>query len=443
MPARTRPNFIFILADDLGYADLGCTGARDDRGQPADVSPRLDKLSLQGMTFSRGYANSAVCSPTRFALATGRWQYRLRGGAEEPLPSVIGDKILGLPPSHPTLPSLLKAAGYATALIGKWHLGPPPNHGPRLSGYEEFYGFHSGGADYFAHCDPRGRPDFWENEQPIVDDGYLTDLFSQRAVDFIERQQSDRPFLLSLHYNAPHWPWLTRDDRSESIRIAGVGRHVDGGSLAAYRRMIHHMDEGIGWVLDALERKGLSDNTLIVFTSDNGGERYSNNWPFVGQKMDLLEGGLRVPLIARWPARIAPGSRSEAPVITMDWMATFLHAAKVAADPNFPLDGVSLLPMFGDPAWHPDRALYWRMKHRSQCAVTRGDWKWLRVDQNEYLFNIRDDPRERANLRERDPQRFQSLREDWHRWNETMPAIPPDAKASLPFDERDLPRATF
>ncbi|MBI2770710.1 MAG: sulfatase-like hydrolase/transferase, partial [Burkholderiales bacterium] len=170
---------------------------------------------------------------------------------------------------------------------------------------------------------------------------------------------------------------------------------------------------------------------------------YSNNWPFVGQKMDLLEGGLRVPLIARWPARIAPGSQSEAPVITMDWMATFLDAAKVAADPNFPLDGTNLLPMFDDPAWHPDRALYWRMKHRGQCAITRGDWKWLCVDQNEYLFNIRDDPRERANLRERDPQRFQSLREDWRRWNETMPAIPPDAKASLPFDERDLPRATF
>ncbi|MBU4609607.1 sulfatase-like hydrolase/transferase [Achromobacter sp. GG226] len=438
-----RPNLIFILADDLGYADLGCTGARDAANQPVDVSPRLDAMTAQGVRFTRGYSNSAVCSPTRFALATGRWQYRLRGAAEEPIPSVHGDKVLGLPPSHPTLPSLLRDAGYATALVGKWHLGYPPHFGPRMSGYEEFYGFHAGGADYFAHCDPRGRPDFWVNETEHQEEGYLTDLLSRRAVDFVERQSADKPFLLSLHYSAPHWPWLTRDDAEESRRIAGIGKHIDGGSLAVYQRMIHHMDEGIGWVIDALERQGMTENTLIVFTSDNGGERYSNNWPFVGQKMDLLEGGIRVPLVARWPARIPAGTVSELPNLTMDWAATFLDAAGVAAHPDYPLDGMSLVPAFADAQWQPQRDLCWRMKHRNQRALLRGDWKYLQVDGIEYLFNVAEDPRERANLRERQPERLAELREAWSAWDATLPPIPEDAKVSLVFTTKELPQATF
>jgi len=298
MSRQQRPNLLFILADDLGYADLGCTGARNAEGQPVDVTPNIDRLAAEGVRFTRGYSNSSVCSPTRFALATGRWQYRLRGGAEEPIPTVSQDKVLGLPPDHPTLASLLGDTGYDTALIGKWHLGYPPHFSPRLSGYQYFYGFHAGGNDYFAHCNPKGQPDLWENESEITESGYLTDILSQRAVAFIERQSPDRPFLLSLHYSAPHWPWLTRDDEAESRRIAGVGKHLDGGSIETYQRMIHHMDEGIGWVMDALARRGLDENTLVVFTSDNGGERFSNNWPLVGQKMDLLEGGIRVPLVA-------------------------------------------------------------------------------------------------------------------------------------------------
>ncbi|MDA8523722.1 sulfatase family protein [Acidovorax sp. NCPPB 4044] len=444
MPALPqRPNLVFILADDLGYADLGCTGARDAASRPVDVSPRLDAMAAQGLRCTRGYSNSAVCSPTRFALATGRWQYRLRGAAEEPIASVHGDKVLGLPPEHPTLPSLLRGAGYATALVGKWHLGYPPHFGPRLSGYEAFYGFHAGGADYFAHCDPRGRPDFWENEDPHEEEGYLTDLLSRRAADFVRRQSADRPFLLSLHYSAPHWPWLTRDDQEESRRIGGFGKHTDGGSLETYQRMVHHMDEGIGWVLDALAERGLADNTLVVFTSDNGGERFSNNWPFVGQKMDLLEGGIRVPLLARWPARIAAGSVSDTPSLTMDWTATFLAAAGVQAHPDYPLDGTSLLPLFGDPAWNPERDLCWRMKHRGQRALVRGRHKYLVVDGVEYLFDVVADPRERANLQGREPGLLAELRAAWAAWDAGLPPIPDEAKVSLVFTRQDLPQATF
>jgi arylsulfatase A-like enzyme len=272
----------------------------------------------------------------------------------------------------------------------------------------------------------------------------LADLLSRRAVQFIEQQPAEQPFLLSLHYSAPHWPWLTRDDRAESERIGGFGKHTDGGSLETYQRMIHHMDEGIGWVLDALAARGMADNTLVVFTSDNGGERFSNNWPFVGQKMDLLEGGIRVPLIARWPARIAAGGVSDAPNLTMDWTATMLGAAGVDAASGFPLDGQSLLPVFdGHPPAPGARDLCWRMTHRAQRALVRGDWKYLQVDGVEYLFNLADDPRERANLREREPARLAELRGAWAAWDATMPPLPEDARVALVFSTKDLPQATF
>lgn len=435
----SRPNFIFILADDLGYADLGCTGARSNQNQWVDVSPNLDKLAAGGIRYERGYANSAVCSPTRFALITGRWQYRLRGAAEEPLANARGDKILGLPGSHPTLPSLLKAAGYKTALIGKWHLGYPPHFGPRMSGYEEYFGFHSGGADYFAHTDPKGTKDLWENETPVEVEGYMTDLLSQRAVDFIHRQSPDTPFLLSLHHSAPHWPWLTRDDVQESKRTWNDGVHLDGGSLVTYQKMIHHMDEGIGWILDALENKGLADNTLVIFTSDNGGERFSNNWPFKGEKMDLLEGGIRVPLLARWPAKIPAGQISKCPSLTMDWTATLLQAAGVEAHPEYPLDGVDLSASFTNPRWERQGDLCWRMKHRGQRALIRGNWKYLQVEGVEYLFDIATDPRERANVKTRYQEKFQELREAWNLWNSTLPEIPDDARVFNLYGHAQMP----
>src|SRR5687767_15662643 len=184
-----KPSFVFILADDLGYADLGCYGGRS-AAQGASCSPNLDRMAADGMRFTDGYANSSVCSPSRFALITGRWQYRLRGGADEPMATrVRGNPVLGIPPAHPTMPSLLAAAGYATALIGKWHLGFPPHFGPLQSGYEEFFGPLSGAVDYFTHCDSSGRHDLYEGELETHRAGYLTDLLSERAVRFVEKQK--------------------------------------------------------------------------------------------------------------------------------------------------------------------------------------------------------------------------------------------------------------
>jgi arylsulfatase A-like enzyme len=433
-----KPNIVFIVADDLGYADLGCYGGRNAAFGP--VSPVLDRLAAGGIRFTDGYANSPVCSPTRFALATARYQYRLRGASEEPLHGGAAQR-LGLPPSHPTVASLLKEAGYRTALVGKWHLGNPPEFGPLQSGYEEFFGPLSGGVDYWTHCNPGGRHDLWLGDARAPQEGYLTDLLSRRAVDFIDRVAGARaPFFLSLHYTAPHWPWETRDDPGMADAVAGNLYHLDGGNVETYRRMIHHMDEGIGWVMDALRRHGVEQDTLVVFTSDNGGERFSDNWPLVGGKMDLTEGGIRVPWIAHWPAFIPPGSVCAQHCMTMDWAATVLAAAGVRPHAEYPLDGVSLLPVLQQPAATFARPMHWRMKHRGQRALRDGDWKYLRVDGHDYLFNVADDARERASLGPRDPERLRRMREQWQSWNEDMPGIPEDAAVTLVYGPQDMPQ---
>ena len=445
--AGERPNIVFIVADDLGFADLGCYGGRPARFGP--VSPVLDRLAQDGLRLTQGYANSPVCSPTRFALMTARYQYRLRGAAEEPINSKSrGSTTLGLPPEHPTLPSLLRASGYRTALMGKWHLGYPPAFGPLQSGYEEFFGPMSGGVDYFTHCASTGAHDLWRGhagvEEEHAEPGYLTDLISGHAVDYVRRSaahaRDGTPFFLSVHYTAPHWPWETRDDAALAQEIRADIVHLRGGNIPTYHRMIHHMDEGIGQLVAELQAHGLLDNTLLVFTSDNGGERFSDNWPLVGGKMDLTEGGIRVPWIAHWPAVIAPGGVSEQQCMTMDWSATMLDAAGAAPDRAYPPDGISLLPVLHDARRRFTRRLYWRMGHRGQRALRDGDWKYLRVDNNDYLFNIPSDERERANQARHEPQRLAAMRQAWESWNATMPPIPPDATVSLGYTDRDMPQ---
>ena len=434
-----KPNVIFIVADDLGFADLGCYGGRDAHFGP--VSPVLDRLAEGGLRFTDGYANSPVCSPTRFALITGRYQYRLRGAAEEPISAASkGSTTLGMPPEHPTIPSLLKKAGYRTALIGKWHLGYPPHFSPIKSGYEEFFGPMSGGVDYFTHCAANGAHDLYLGDEERHDEGYLTDMLSRRAVDYVERMAADgAPFFLSLHYTAPHWPWETRDDADVAAEVKDNLFHLHGGNIHTYRRMIHHMDEGIGWIMDALRRNGIERDTLVVFTSDNGGERFSDNWPLVGGKMDLTEGGIRVPWIAHWPAGIAAGGVSDQHCMTMDWSATVLDLAGVAADPRFPLDGISLRAVLEDPALTFRRPLHWRMKHRGQRALRDGEWKYLRVDEHDYLFNVVSDARERANRAKLEPSRLATMKQAWEAWNSEMPQIPEDAEVKLGYGAKDMP----
>ncbi len=419
--ADTPPNILFILADDMGWADLGVYGARDY------ATPHLDKLAAQGIRFTQGYANSAVCSATRFGLITGRYQYRLRGGLEEP----VGGDQLGLPPEHPTLPSLLKARGYRTALFGKWHLGALPKYGPLKSGYDEFFGNTGGAVDYFTHRAGVGAnlpPDLFEGDVRVDKAGYYTDLIAEHGQAFLRRQTAAQPFLLSLHFTAPHWPWEGPGDEPVSRQLKTLN-HSDGGSLEKYGEIVGALDAAVGRVLATLEAQGLAQNTLVVFTSDNGGERFSNTWPFSGQKSELLEGGIRVPTLLRWPARVKAGQVSDQVVISMDWLPTLLAAAGTAPSADYPSDGANVLPQILGQAAPVERKLFWRYKSNAQRALREGDWKYLQVNGNEFLFNLAQDSRERANLAEREPERLARLRADWLAWDATMLPITEDVKS--------------
>jgi arylsulfatase A-like enzyme len=412
-PKPTPRNIVFIMADDLGYADVSCCGRRDF------ATPNIDRIAERGVRFTQAYANSAVCSATRLALITGRYQYRLPLGLEEPL---AGKTDVGLPPDHPTLPSLLRKAGYGTTLVGKWHLGMLPKFGPLQSGYEHFWGIRSGAVDYYTHQNARGQDDLWDGDVPIQQAGYLTDLLGNRAVDSINAYaREDRPFLLSLHFNAPHWPWEAPGDRAESERLRGTRlRHFDGGSQRTYARMVQAMDLQIGRVLQALDANGMADNTVVVFTSDNGGERFSDTWPFTGVKTELLEGGLRVPALVCWPARVPAGRTCDQVTATMDWFPTLLEAAGTAPDPAHPADGISLLPVLVGQREAQSRTLFWRYKTNAQQAMRDGDFKYLKIRENTFLFNVVDDPRERANLKDRRKALFDRMIAEWTEWNSAM-----------------------
>lgn len=417
----SRPNLLFILADDLGWADLSCYGRPDYK------TPNLDRLATQGMRFTNAYSAAPVCTPTRVGFHTGRYPARLPVGLEEPIHArkAIGEKVgtIGIPHDHPTVSSLIKGAGYETALMGKWHVGYLPSFGPLRYGYDEFFGIMSGAGDYFTHKDPAGDPDLFEGEVAVERAGYATDLLTDRAVAFLKRRRRS-PFYLSLHYTAPHWPWQRASDGALSGKFKpGPIGHSAGGSLKTYAEMMKSLDEGIGRVLAALRSSRLERNTVVIFTSDNGGERFSFNWPFTGQKFDLQEGGIRVPAIVRWPGVTRAKTVSVQPVITMDWTATMIAAAGATPDPNYPLDGEDLGSILAGQRDPYDRILFWRT-HR-QGAVRNGKWKYIREGTNESLHDLAVDEREQANFAEAEPGRLASLRSQFDNWESQMARYSP------------------
>ncbi len=422
---RARPNVLFILADDLGWGDLSCYGRPDYR------TPNLDALAAQGTRFTQAYAASPVCTPTRCAFTTGQYPARHPVGLIEPLPwrKQEGGRT-GLDPAFPTVASLLRAQGYETALVGKWHLGYLPKYGPLKSGYAEFYGIMSGAADYFTHDDANGDPDFFENEQPVPPEraGYLTELLSARAVEYVTRRRT-RPFYLSLHFNAPHWPWEgPHDAETAKKEKRGYDEFRNGGSLKVYAEMVRSMDAGIGRVLAALRAQGLARDTLVIFTSDNGGERFSYNWPFTGEKSDLREGGIRVPAIVHWPGKVAAGRITDQVAITMDWTATILAATGTAPAPQHKLDGVDMLPVMRTGNARPSfaRTLFWR--HQRQSAMRQGDLKYLHDGTDEYLFDIAQDERENGDLKQARPREFAQLRAGFAEWDKEVLPRPTRAR---------------
>ena len=421
VPGRERPNVLFILADDLGYGDLSCYGRPDYK------TPVLDRFATQGLKFTSNYAVAPVCTPTRCGFITGRYPQRLAVGLEEPL--TRRSPQVGLPPGHATIGTQLRAAGYATALIGKWHLGWQPEFNPVRHGFDEFFGVLSGAVDYFTHAaadraeteSGAPGPDLWENETRVERGGYLTDLLTDRAIDYLSRKH-DKPFFLSLQYTAPHSPWEGPGDAGLDHNDHGPGPMAAGGSPAAYAAIMQSLDSNVGRVLAALKRAGRERDTLVVFTSDNGGERYSYNWPFSGAKFSLHEGGTRVPAIARWPGVTPANAVTDQVAITMDWTATILALARAAQDPAYPLDGETLLPTLrGERAVH-ERELFWRTKASGSARI--GQWKYLRDATGEHLFDLAVDPGEKAELKAKHADVLARLKGRYDEWAARMLPVP-------------------
>ena len=394
--AATKPNVVLIITDDVGYGDIGSYGAPDIR------TPNIDSLARDGVRLTDFYANGPSCSPTRTGLITGRYQQRY--AIEVPLPgrnAQGGDR--GVVATGRSLPQLLKNNGYATALIGKWHLGYAPEHSPNAHGFDYFLGFKSGFIDYYQHTGGDGKPDFFENETPIERDGYSTDLITARSVKFIE-DNANRPFFIDVAYNAAHWPYQPPDHPSKA---PNNGRHVqpqddDTATRADYVAMMERADQGVGQILRTLDRLGLAQNTLVIFTNDNGGEWVSRNAPLFHRKLTVWEGGIRVPAILRWPGRIPAGRTTDQVGITMDLTATILAVTGSSVPAEARLEGINLMPIIEGKAPEVERTLFWRtVAPHSQRAVRRGDWKLL-IDGNiVLLFNLRQDIGERNDLANR------------------------------------------
>jgi arylsulfatase A len=388
-----RPNVILIIMDDVGYGDIGSYGAPDIK------TPNIDSLAKAGTRLTDFYA-APNCSPTRAALISGRYQQRYR--IENPLGAAsgpAGDQ--GLPATGRSLPQLLKNNGYRTGIIGKWHLGYKPEFSPNAHGFDYFFGFKSGLIDYYQHTDSSGEHDLFENGAPTHVTGYSTDLFTERSVKFIE-QNAGQPFFLEVAYNAAHWPFQVPDMPSTA---PGNGRFVQPqedptNTRRDYAAIVERADRGVGQILATLERNGLTRNTLVIYTQDNGGEWLSRNAPLFHRKNTVWEGGVRVPAILKWPGRIPAGKTSAQVGIIMDMSATILAVTGSAVPPDARLEGINLLPLLQDGARRVERTLFFRVTSptRRQRAVRQGDWKLLLDAGAPLLYNLSNDVGERNDL---------------------------------------------
>jgi arylsulfatase A-like enzyme len=360
---REKPNIVFIMADDLGYADLSIYGRTDYQ------TPNIDALAHQGVLFTQAYSASPVCSPTRVGFMTGRFPWRHPVGLLEPLG--LEHETFGISSSDRTVPRILRDAGYETALIGKWHLGTAEDFHPFESGFDEFYGFLDSYHDYTGHFGEGSVSRFHDGRELVTEEGYLTELFTERAVEFISRER-DRPFFLSLQYNAPHWPWQAPGDPPNP-------ETSEGGSPETYRLMVESLDQGVGRVLAAIETQGLAKETLVVFTSDNGGERYSDMGPLKGAKFTLWEGGIRVP--------------------------------------------IDLIPIAAGREPEADRTLLWRWDSEHLAALRAGKWKYLIAHDEAFLFDLSVDVGEELNLKDRYPAELARMQELFVELNSQM--LPP------------------
>jgi len=406
--SQRRANFIIVLADDLGYGDLGCYGGKDIR------TPSLDAMAAAGLRFTDFHSNAPICSPTRAALLTGRYQQRM--GIDR-IVTRSPQSPKGLPESEITFAQVLKSAGYATGLVGKWHLGFGETFSPMSRGFDEFRGFLGGQIDYHSHVDPGGQPDWWAGGKATREQGYLTDLITSHAVGFIERHRAE-PFCLYVAHGAPHAPYQGPNDKAEAdVGKPGTEFGPRQDRAAAYVEMVESLDAGVGRVLKALKNLKLDENTFVFFCSDNGQAGVGSPGPLRGRKGMLFEGGIRVPGIAYWPGSIRPGQTTQA-AMTMDLLPTMASLAAAELPKGVKIDGVDLSPLLLKGADLPARTLFWR--HRGgQWAVRKGPWKIWNLRQP-WLFNLADDIGEKKNIASQHGPLLRELVAEYRAWEKTV-----------------------
>lgn len=414
--APKKPNVIVIVGDDMGYADIGVHGAKDI------PTPNIDRLASGGVRFTNGYVSGPYCSPTRAGLLTGRYQQRF-GHEFNPGPNPKNE--FGLSLKEKTLPSKLKDAGYATGMVGKWHLGNDEKYQPTSRGFDQFYGFLGGAHSYLNNG--MGQNAIMRNGKAVPEAEYLTDAFAREAEAFIEKHQKE-PFFLYLTFNAVHTPLEATDKYLKRFP------NIKDEKRLKYAAMMSAMDDAIGRVLDKVDKLGLEKDTLVTFISDNGGPPVngSSNGVLHGYKATTWEGGIRVPYFVKWPSVVPAGKTSDEPVIQLDLHATILAAAGANAKPGDAIDGVNLLPSLTGERKEPAHdALYWRFG--AQVAIRAGDWKLVKAVERDggqavirggpstiegaKLFNLKDDISEKTDLAAKHPEKVKELAEKWNKWN--------------------------
>tara|TARA_B100000674_G_scaffold109446_1_gene80918 strand:- start:8661 stop:10067 length:1407 start_codon:yes stop_codon:yes gene_type:complete len=415
------PNIIVIISDDQGYADVGFHGSKEI------FTPNIDRIAKNGVIFSQGYVSYAVCSPSRAGLITGRYQNRF--GYTRNILLAPKDSLMGLPISEQTLPEVLNNVDYKTKAIGKWHLGAHESLVPEKRGFDEFFGFLIGGHRYFPNdltlndlTEASRQMDgyitkIYDNGKRVNTKKYLTEELSDNAVKFIEDNSED-PFFLYLSYNAPHTPLQATDTDLER------NNHIDVEKRRTYAAMVSSMDDGVGLILDKLEEKNISENTIVIFFSDNGGVEwynFSDNGPLRGIKGDFFEGGIRVPFTMQWPKKIKPGIIYNKPIIALDVFATVVSAASAEKFIKNNIDGVNLIPYInGEINGSPHDYLFWKNPDKDIDVIRDNRYKYIRVKDDEYIFDLDNDLSEENNIISSSTPIYQKLKLKFKEWEKDM-----------------------
>ena len=415
------PNIIVIISDDQGYADVGFHGSKEI------FTPNIDRIAKNGVIFSQGYVSYAVCSPSRAGLITGRYQNRF--GYTRNILLAPKDSLMGLPISEQTLPEVLNNVDYKTKAIGKWHLGAHESLVPEKRGFDEFFGFLIGGHRYFPNdltlndlTEASRQMDgyitkIYDNGKRVNTKKYLTEELSDNAVKFIEDNSED-PFFLYLSYNAPHTPLQATDTDLER------NNHIDVEKRRTYAAMVSSMDDGVGSILDKLEEKNISENTIVIFFSDNGGVEwynFSDNGPLRGIKGDFFEGGIRVPFTMQWPKKIKPGIIYNKPIIALDVFATVVSAASAEKFIKNNIDGVNLIPYInGEINGSPHDYLFWKNPDKDIDVIRDNRYKYIRVKDDEYIFDLDNDLSEENNIISSSTPIYQKLKLKFKEWEKDM-----------------------